>query len=378
MIRWSSFGCLLLVISTANAQKIGYLQLNDSSISYAYGLRFDSKTPGVVYATSPKKETIVFSSKEILSFGFRDSTKFFSKEILIDNVSESVFLELLNKGDVGLYRLGIGSKSEFFIEDELISRLGKSSFREVLSGYISKCEKLQGQLNQVIYTERSLRDFLNIYNSGDCRNVRFMNYGLSSGYVESSISLIRESFISSSYWNENFDLNFSNYSMGAFIEVPVWKIRNTSLMGSLTYFEETFIGSTSGNLLVSDFSSNSVFVSNSDFKFENARLNLNIIPKYTFNTNRVRYYVGLGATMSNTLKFESEVLIARFNPVNVNFESAQDIIEPHPYLFGITGLAGIQFFYWKGKYISIEIANSRMLGKRYSIVENSISIKANL
>ncbi|MFT7158102.1 MAG: hypothetical protein ACI8Q1_003128, partial [Parvicella sp.] len=37
MIRWTSFGCLLLVISTANAQKIGYLQLNDSSISYAYG-----------------------------------------------------------------------------------------------------------------------------------------------------------------------------------------------------------------------------------------------------------------------------------------------------------------------------------------------------
>ncbi|MFT4733805.1 MAG: hypothetical protein ACI9K1_000758 [Arcticibacterium sp.] len=366
MIRWTSFGCLLLVISTANAQKIGYLQLNDSSISYAYGLRFDSKTPGFVYATSPKKETIVFSSKEILSFGFRDSTKFLSKEILIDNVSESVFLELLNKGDVGLYRLGIGSKSEFFIEDELISRLEKSSFREILSGYISKCEKLQGQLNQVIYTERSLRDFLNIYNSGDCRNVRFMNYGLSLGYGKSSIFLTDGSFNTSSYEGEGFDMSSSNYSVGAYIEFPIWKVRNASLLSSLHYSENIFITS----------QSNTFF--NKDFKYEYSRVNLSIIPKYTFNTRKIGYFIGLGPSVTNTIKLDSEVFTAVFEPGLVRFERLRSISEPHQYLIGVTGLVGIQFIYGKGKCLSLEFANSRLIGNRYSIANSNIVLRGNL
>lgn len=362
----------LLFSAFVNAQKkTGYIKSNDSFITYGITLKFDPYYPRVVYSLSSEAPPISYNAVDIIEFGFEDSTKFVSRKLMIDNQMQTVFLKFLVEGEVGLLLFENGSNRQYFIEENSkLTLLERDSYINILSNYLD-CDKQKNQLKNLDYSSRSFIDFVSGYKSGACRNIRYTSFGLSLGYGTTSLLLSPESFSSDlldplgrAYGD--FDIRSSSWSLGGYIETPLWRVKKLSLLGRLTYTHNTLITSREGANR------------NGDFKYEYSRVILNVIPKYTFNTDKVRYFIGVGSAVSTTLKFESEVFSAIFDTGTIRFESENDITKSSPFQFGITGVVGVEFFYTDRRYLSLEFTSSNRVGGVFSTAENSLMLRVNL
>lgn len=187
-------------------------------------------------------EYIKLLPDEILEYGFKDGSVYFSKEIFLSNVYKQVFLERLVKGPINLYYFKDEKYKTFFIEndDKILIELPKhtsdnrkENFKSALSGLTPPCLNKSETFKLVTYSKKSLAQYVECLNNCDSRFFQFIKLGLYAGYGFTKLSPTnrRPSYLNFDVFKFNYN---GSFNAGLFVDIPIIKT-NVSLHFETSY-----------------------------------------------------------------------------------------------------------------------------------------------
>jgi len=162
-----------------------------------------------------------YSPNELKGYGLGNGADYVSKTIQLGDSYKKVFLEALESGDYSLYYYPGKDGKRFFVAygDTLIPELLKKTYRKQLKewSYID-CSELKDDINLVKYNKRSLKKFINKYNTKDLSPFPFPKVGLMIGNEMQKLNPIYDVLIASGLFRYNYE---SSFLVGAFIDYPI-------------------------------------------------------------------------------------------------------------------------------------------------------------
>jgi hypothetical protein len=139
--------------------------------------------------------------KDIKAYRFVGDKYYCSKEIMIRNKPENVFLEVLIDGDIDLYTFWKGNNKKYYIEDKngklmLLSRemhkmnkktaynlqkpadtwIEIASYKDTLFSVFSDCKKVQDQVETLSYSKESIFNITKSYLNENCKGNNCIKY----------------------------------------------------------------------------------------------------------------------------------------------------------------------------------------------------------
>lgn len=354
---------LLMLFGTGYAQKDGYIVKGDTA--YALGkIRFYPGMYKIVEFSAGKDKFETYNADQLSEFGYDDSTRYFSKQVYFQDKHQQVFLELLERGNVNLYRLHAPEETFFLGSDSLVL-VKKDDLENHLKIYADSCERRKDQHKLVRYEKKSLSHYISNLNSGKCKPAPFISYGPVIRYTSSKISLSDASH-PDNHWG-SYSIKASDFYAGIFIEKPVWRVENLSIQSQLLFGKQKFY---------KEFISKDL---NEDVIIEQSNLQLDVSPMYKLAVGKLRPYVFIGGSITYSLQSESYIFQAHKKVNVITFEKNHQAVNAGKLHYGFNLGAGTQYFYKYNKYIALEIGCASLYSSNgTSIFNNILSIKGNL
>ena len=345
------------------AQTTGYIVLHDTAISYGK-VRYNYRTPNMVEHIRGNEKGTTYKAGVATEFKV-GNILYKAKQIEVNGKEERVFLQILDEGKVTLYDLGRG-KSRFYIEDgNQLHALKKASFRELIGHYTDSCQKRAEGQQLIRYTKNSIRHYFSQFNHGKCSNTPFLSYGISVDYTIAQMKFPEGNYPTEDFYD--YALNASSPGVGLFVDIPIWKSTNLSILTDVKYSHYDF----TKELLTS--------IKNQDIRVQMSTLQLNVSGKYTLEKNRVRPYFLLGSSGMFTFDASSEVFQATILGRDVTLGDVVSHFEAPPFYLGINYGIGLQVFYTTNHYFSIDLSGANFFKSDNSRINKQlVNIRLNI
>jgi hypothetical protein len=243
-----------------------------------------------------------YTPYEVSSYGFKDGRVYISKNIVVSDTIQRVFLQRLVKGNTTLYYFRGAKNKTFFLEKDssmFIELPGsKNNFNETLMAITADCPYLNYDLKHVRNTKTSLSKLITSYNICHVKPPPFLKYGLELGYGVSK--LIPNSSMEYQYM-KNLDFKYvSGFTIGLFADKQI-SLSDFSLYSGLYYSRYGY----SFHQLIE--------INDIDFVTTVSSLKLPLLIKYTYPSKKFRPFVIAGGSAAYNFKINSSLYEATRN-----------------------------------------------------------------
>lgn len=237
------------------------------------------------------------SPNDIKEYGFRKGEIYVSKEIQVNGSIKKVFLEVLAKGEVNVYRYTDENQTLYFVEKEDMELIqvptdNKKEFHSFINNLTPNFKEVNQYSSLVKAKKYSMKVFFNNYNNRSKKPFSFTKYGVIGGYSLSKFTKSKDSNlpqISDYEMNNNGGANF-----GFFIDRPFFA-SNTSLNIKIFYTQNDI----SNTLHYDDYKVM--------FEIKSSAVNAPIMIRYTTPTYISQFFVNAGGMFTYHLSNESKV-----------------------------------------------------------------------
>jgi hypothetical protein len=310
------------------------------------------------------KETLVYTPYEVKEFGFKDGRVYISKDILITDSLQKVFLERLHKGNMTLYYYKGRSIKTFFIQKDstLFVELPKqNSAKETYSSQLctitNDCSNVSNACKLVSYNKHSMTKLISKYNECELKPFPHFSYGILIGYE--FLKLVPSNNHNEYLTNFNFKYD-GGFTFGVFIDNPILA-SDFSLHAELNFSKH---GYSYNHTLESE---------DMDLIINTSSLRVPLLIRYTLPRNNFRPYIDAGAVFSYYINNENKLYQASISDsmIEISSQIEGSIISTSEfgYLFG----CGLEFDLDYKKSIFYEIRFCRQFGAFDNILsKNSI------
>lgn len=241
-----------------------------------------------------------YTPYEVSSYGFKDGRIYVSKNIVVSDTVQRVFLLQLAKGKITLYYYGGDRNKTFFLEKdstlfiELPDKNKKTniSYKGTLTTLTADCPYLKYDLKHVRRTKRSLSKLVTSFNICKIESLPFLKFGLEIGYGASK--LIPNTDIEYQYM-KSLDFKYEGgFTIGLFVEKQISR-SNYSLYSGLFYSRYGF----SFHQLIE--------LKDIDYVTTVSSLKLPILIKYAYPLKKFRPFVNAGGILAYNFKINSSL-----------------------------------------------------------------------
>ena len=384
---------LLLISSKSFSQSDGFIMGTDK-IRRVGLVKINWRNPKEVqFYKYPDAAPQTIGAEDLIEVRYEDR---FFKSLVVrsDEVSKKELAELLVNGEFKLYQT-LESKT-FFIEGVreglggwiwtprpteplTVTQLGEQNFRQEIKGLAHRCDRWDEQHPLVKMRRAPLSSFVTKVNHNKCKNIPFVNFGLSASYNWSTLSLFRQSFVLNRLGD--YSIEQESWGVGAFLELPIWMSSGFSFVSQLAFTNRKFNNVGTRGLTV-DFD-NSIFITQ-EASISHSSLTFEFGPRYTFNTKNYRPYLTANGVFEYLLN-QKDVLVHQIRQTDGSIASRTeyDIIPISNFQYGLSYGAGIQYFYKVDQYVALELKSiavfdSKITRKIDRMNSTVISFKINL
>lgn len=301
-----------------------------------------------------RDKTIHFTPYEIKEFGFRDGRVYISKEINIDDSSRKVFLERLDKGKTILYYYkGKGIKTFFIQKDSTLfvempkKKSEDEDYSEQLLNLTKDCSNVLDACKLVSYNKKSLTKLIYRYNKCELKPFPHFKYGFLLGYEFLQLIPSGEQNNKLGCFDYKYD---GGFSIGLFLDNPV-------LVSDFSVHAE-LIFSTHG------YSYNAQ-VDNKDLDFvaNFTSLNIPVLIRYSYPTNKIRPFANMGLVGTYHIKNETLFYETTFleNTIEINNAINNSMINDFQLGYVIGGGVEYKLNYKKSLFFELRYNNQQSL-----------------
>ncbi len=249
----------------------------------------DVLTNQMVCKVKKGKTIVEYTPWQVREYGFEDGTTYLAKNIPVPDSTRRVFLERLVKGKYSLYYYEGEAGTTFFLEQDstLFVELtkhgedyGHRNFRDDLRHYTADCPQMADAIKLVRYNRAGYKKLMKQYEKCKKRPFPFLKFGISAGY--SACKLVPKSTIPIPELSQMEYRYEGGFVAGIFMECPVL-LSDISVVAELLYTHHDFAASTS------------VRSQEFDYFGKMSSLQLPVLVRYAFPSNRIRPFLNVGA-----------------------------------------------------------------------------------
>jgi len=289
---------LILFVSTyTTAQKYSYY-LSDSLTSSGCKLVDSGDHLNSQFCTEEVgTELIQRTAEQVSEYGFEDGRTFISKTINLNGVPKKVFLEKIVEDSMTLYYYGHKKYKVFFIQKDSTDfieipkkNIDKVAFESTLTLLTSDCKVLENAIKMVSYNRTSLKNLLEQYSKCELKPFPHLRYGVMLG--GGMTKLIPQKNIIESYIFDFKHQYNPTVLPGLFIDYPIL-YSNFSLHADFCLSKNGYSSTWNQNEDIYDLVINAT------------SLNLPVLIRYCYPSNKIRPFVNLGIIYSRNLKSSS-------------------------------------------------------------------------
>ena len=298
---------LLLVPVESKAQSKGYILEGDSALSQGT-IRFNPSHPREIVFSSYNASK-KYTADQVSEFGYHDSTQYIAKKIQYEGKYQKVFLQLLEKGTLNLWKLP-SRRNEYYLEDSTFIQLNKENYLRVLKAKTHLCAQWATEYPLIRFRKHSLSKVIELNNLQKCHYIPFFSNGIAGGYALFKMHIPEGSYLFEEFGA--FQLKATSFSLGLFTDVPLWATDNLSILSEIGYHQQVYIKELMAPHL------------NQDIRIEMSNVDLLMAPKYTFNLKHIRPYLFLGGSFLYTFQSSSDIFQAQIEPYKIMLERYTD------------------------------------------------------
>jgi opacity protein-like surface antigen len=355
------FLTLLFVGLSSNLHAQGDYLANDSTMKAGITLVNSSERNNAQFINQKIGDTRVkYTPEDILEYGFKDGTTYFSRVINVDGIQKKVFLEQLQKGKITLYYYTEKDISLYFIEkeDSSLIELNAHNFRNVIREKTDPDSWIQEQTGAVKFRKPSLEKLFSIYNQTVRKPLPFVRFGVIAGY--NSANFQTSSFINNFLEGSEFNPS-SSILIGTFMDIPL-NMTYFSMNIGINYSKNGFTYST-----VSPQSEIDILINTTSLDFP-------FLIRYTHPSEIWRPFINLGGNLTYHLKNENKIYESLIyqNTITINEKNINSFVSNN--MLGYSVGAGLQYNLSLKKILSVELRYSSMFGTNNTLNKNQFNV----
>jgi len=294
-----------------------------------------------------------YTPYEVSSYGFKDGRVYISKNIVVSDTIQRVFLQRLVKGNTTLYYFRGAKNKTFFLEKDssmFIELPGsKNSLKSTLTTLTSDCLNFKYNIKHVRNTKTSLSKLISSYNICKIKSPPFLKYGLAIGYGVSK--LIPNSKMEYQYM-KSLDFKYQGgFTTGLYAEKQISQ-SNYSLYSGLFYTLYRF----SFHQIIE--------LKDIDFVTTISSLKLPLIVKYAYPSRKIRPFVNAGGMIAYNFKINSSLYEATKDKntiiIDINNEKGASFF--YQYQLGFAIGSGIEYKLSAKNSLFFELRYNKLYG----------------
>lgn len=299
--------------------------------------------------------SFVYTPNDIRGYGFKNSKEYLSREIMINESSQKVFLEVMenSKNNISLYFYRDKSGSRYFIAKDSSSFLeiyknekgSKLNFNDTLSKLLNNCNMTTQEHKHVLFKKNSLTRFVNQYNECKYKSFPRFRYGAYMAY-----NIYKYHFKELDHFSENIELtNFGGFSYHLFIDKPIYA-GDFSFHLELSYAKKSYSSNMRYDNLEYDFLSNV------------STIGVPILFRYTPpSTNKIQPYINMGGIINFNFKIDNMISEYKYDEKDVYIILSEfDYINKRQVGYAIGG--GIEYKIGNKYALQAELRYNKLLG----------------
>ena len=340
--NWLTITFLTLFVQFSYSQKSDYIATDSSFTSGIKLLQGTSRENAQFIRLKRKNREVRYYPDQLSEYGFKNGTKYFSREIIIDGDEKLAFLEVLEQGIVTLYYYEDKKHKTFFIEkDSILAELKKD--KEAFKALSKDCEFISDGIKLASYSRKSMKKLVSDYNECKRQPFPYSKIGIAAGIK--STTLDASDLSNPRIEKINFSPSNSMY-LGVYADFPIEMSHlsfNTGLFFTKTGFSENSIDSQSDTDVVINLTS----------------INTPILLRYTIPTTRIRPFFELGGQLIYHFENSSEVYNSTIDD-DIIIINTPNLVEPlvADYIIGYMIGGGLQYNIDYRKTLSFELRQS--------------------
>ncbi len=374
-------GHLLSCIS----QSRGYVRPNDSTYLTGFITLENSNPKRLIYRSTFDGEPQYYTAQNVLNFAYLTGEfyniidrKFLVMDIEVDGRNQKEFAQLLVQGKLRLYMVNL-KKNIYLLEDQSTIQLTDENFEEIIKQFAGSCDVGDSSKFYIKHNTGSLMRFVKSLNTNKCYHYPGYVFGVVVGYNFAKVSLFKNSYIENL---NDFSTNAGNIKFGLNFDFPFMKEDRFSLIGQITFDKYNFIHDGFRDLTgrLGNQSQNLGIVQHVEFDF--SFLGFEIMPKYSYRVKQFSPFFMGGLASAFLLDLKSQLKKEVTQAGSVAITNKTDFLTLTNLHLGYAWGLGLQYFYKPGKYVTLELKNSKLYNTTVSrrimtINNNYFTLKTN-
>jgi hypothetical protein len=313
-----------------------------------------------------KNKIIQYTPYQVQEFGFKDGRVYLSREIQVADSTKRVFLERLSKGRASLYYFKNKGIKTFFVERDSsffveIPKINKDNFnyKKQLLDFTLDCSNVKDAISFIRYNKKPLTEIINRYNNCELKPFPHLRFGLIAGY---ELVKLNPAGNNQNDYVDFFDFRYEGgFKTGMFVDIPFF-VRFFSLHTELSVSKHGY----SYNKLVDN--------KDLDFVANVTSLEVPLIVRYSYPSNKLRPFINLGGLVTFNIKnenllFETTVLN---NIIEIN--DTQNISLIGKYQAGYSVGTGIEYSLNLKKSLFVELRYNKLFDNVGVLNESVINL----
>jgi len=367
------------------SQSRGYIRLNDFTYLTGFITLENSNPKKLIYKRSINGAPQYYTAQNVLNFVYlkgdsydQIDRKFLAVDIEVDGRNQKEFAQILVEGNLTLYMVNL-KKNIYLLEDQSKIQLTDENFEEIIKQFAGSCDVGDGKKFYVKHNSGSLTRFVKSLNANKCYHYTGSVFGVFFGYNFAKVKLFRNSFIENL---RDFSTNAGNIKFGLNFDTPIKKEDHVSLIGQITFDKYNFIhdgflkltGGIANPLLDLEIMQHVEF----DFSF----LGFELMPKFSYPVKQFSPFLMVGLASAFLLDQKSQLQKEVTQAGSVIVSQKTDFLTLTNLHLGYAWGLGLQYFYKPGKYVTLELKNSKLYNTTVSrrimtINNNYFTLKTN-
>lgn len=308
-LRWIFLPVIFFMITTNSiCQENGYIITKENEFKGGIVKFTNSKSNSVSFSDSINGKFKIYSSDELLEYGFHKGRRFISRTVTYVKkgkvFTQRLFLELLVTGKINFYRVRHETNSYYFIQKEgnrLVPLNGdpdkaSETYRGAINHYMSDCEAIQDALALSRLSKPYLTTLTERYNRCDERIVPRFQVGVFAGMQLSHIMFSRNKTDITSLIEADFKLAIAP-KFGIYANLPI--------EGGLSLQTEVGYNITTFNSLVREKTGDDIVEENAEVKMSVGDFAFSL--KYSSLKPGIRPYIHGGAGLAFALSQSNKI-----------------------------------------------------------------------
>ncbi|WP_347157857.1 outer membrane beta-barrel protein [Pontibacter chitinilyticus] len=351
----------LLAFQQGFGQSKGYIIKGESVYTQGY-IHFNTQEPQEVKFSFMRDGTPrTYTVEELTGFGFLDSTTYAAKTIVQDGKPQRLFVEVI--GDSAF--LYLERDQAFFKHTKAPEQIYQKDLLSYLQSLTNSSEKWYPQLHLFQLKRNSLRYFGRYKQAAKQPAIPFYSRGLFTSF--NIATLHTQSNTQQPAFADPLETASPNISIGGFVNLPLWSVRNLALQAQASYGKMRF--NETKQLPKARY----------DIKLDLDFARLSLMPQYTLSSSKTfRLFVQAGPSAIYLLKSESEGLESIEEGDNVWTSPIAGLPVTSKAMFGYEAGVGLSFFYLPQHYLSLGLNHSAIHGRNFNISNQSLTVSVNL